>query len=268
MEKVFISVIMGAFNSDPDKLLIAVNSILKQTYDNFELIICDDCSTDEKTAICLKQLAQKDDRVVLLHNFINMGLAQSLNNCIKVAKGKYIARMDDDDYSHPDRFEKQVGFLNNHPEIGLVGCAINLFDDNGIWGSVKNVERPQKEDFLFATPFTHPTIMVKKEAYLKVNGYCAEKRTKRTEDYDLFMRLYSEGIKGFNLQDCLFDYRMDSNGYKKQKFRYRIDEAVIKYRGFKKMGLLPRGYIYLIKPIVSGLIPGSIKSRLYKKRFK
>lgn len=266
-ENIKVSVIMGVYNSNPVLLSEAIESILNQTYKNFEFIICDDCSNLESVSEILVKYKRLDPRIKLIRNSQNSGLACSLNNCLENVTGEYVARMDDDDFSHPDRFEKQVEFLNTHPDYDLVGCAINMIDDSGIWGKVYNKECPQKEDFLFATPFTHPTIMVRVEAYRAVNGYSATSRTKRTEDYDMFMRMYAQGIKGFNIQEILFDYRMDSNGYKKQKFKYRVDEMVIKYRGFKALGLFPKGYIFLFKPIISGLIPQNLKASIHKLRF-
>lgn len=263
----FISVIMGVYNSKPERLELAVGSILNQTYSNFELIICNDCSTNNDTINCLKELQRRDKRIKVINNDINAGLAKSLNNCLKIAKGEYIARMDDDDISHIDRFEKQVYFLNTYQQYDFVGCAIRLFDENGYWGTCVNKEKPQKKDFLFGTPFTHPTIMVRSEAYIKAEGYDVNNYTRRTEDYDLFMRMYALGMKGYNLSEILFDYRMDDSGYKKQKFKYRIDEMIIKYKGFKSLKLFPRGYVYLIKPIISGLIPNGIKKKLYQKRY-
>lgn len=266
-ENIRVSVIMGVYNSNVAQLSKAIESILNQSYGNFEFIICDDCSSKKEVKETLIKFQKLDNRIRLIRNNHNSGLASSLNNCLKISSGEYIARMDDDDFSHPDRFEKQVDFLNTHPDYDLVGCAVNMIDDSGIWGKVYNKECPQKEDFMFATPFTHPTIMVRAEAYRAVNGYSVTSRTKRTEDYDMFMRMYAKDIKGFNIQEILFDYRMDSSGYKKQKFKYRIDELVIKYRGFKALGLFPKGYVFLFKPLISGLVPQKVKSFIHKMRF-
>lgn len=267
MKENLISVIMGAYNSDPARLRLAVESILDQSYEYFEFIICDDCTTSKNTIDELKAIEKLDKRIILLHNSKNEGLAHSLNNCLQIANGEFVARMDDDDISHFNRFEKQISYLKTHPSIDFVGCGINLINNEGVWGSLFNKKMPTKEDFLFATPFTHPTIMVRKKVYDEVNGYSVEKRTKRTEDYDLFMRMYAKGFQGDNIQEILFDYCLDENGYRKQKFRYRIDEVVIKHRGFKRLGLLPKGYLYLLKPLISGILPQKVKKLIFKRRF-
>lgn len=263
-----VSVIMGVYNSNEEYLISAIDSILAQTYKNLELIICNDCSTNESINQILLSYEKKDCRVKIIQNKTNSGLAYTLNHCLENVKGEYIGRMDDDDISHTDRIEKEVKFLNDNPDYGLVGCNVNIFSNDGVWGHSHNSENVRKEDLLYGAPFLHPTILVRREAYERVNGYRVEKITKRTEDYDLFMRMYANGIIGYNLQEILFDYRMDLNGYKKQKFRYRIDEAVIKYHGFKQLGLLPIGYVYIIKPIISGLIPAKVKMLINRKRFK
>ena len=258
---------MGVYNSDSEQLSNAIESILNQTFQNFEFIICNDCSSKLEVMEVLSKYKSIDSRIKLISNPQNSGLAASLNHCLKYAKGEYIARMDDDDISHLDRFEKQVAFLDEHLEFAIIGCAINIFQNDEIWGYTINKEVPQVTDFLFSTPFTHPTVMIRRNALLDVDGYGVEKITKRTEDYDLFMRMYDKGYLGYNLQEVLFDYRMDRNGYKKQKFKYRLDEAVVRYRGFKKLGLLPKGTLYILKPILSGIVPISIKKWIHKNRY-
>lgn len=267
-ENIKVSVIMGVYNTSIELLEKSINSVLKQTHRNLEFIICNDCSTNEKITEILKEYSLRDKRVLVINNNKNMGLAYSLNHCLKKAKGEYIARQDDDDISKKDRLDKEINFLEKNLDYSLVGTAVTLIDNHGIWGKVINKRRPQKNDFLFGTPFTHPTILVRKKAYNAVNGYSVNKWTSRTEDYDLFMKIYSKGMIGYNLQEQLYYYRMDNNYYKKQKFKYRIDEIKVKYKGFKSLGLFPKGYMYMLKPIVSGMFPGWLKAKLYKKRFK
>lgn len=109
-----ISVIMGVYNLSP-RYKEAIKSILDQTFSNFEFIICDDKSTDNTLQV-LKEIAKKDNRIKIISNKQNMGLGASLNHCLKFARGKYIARMDDDDFSNKDRFQIEFDFLEKHPE--------------------------------------------------------------------------------------------------------------------------------------------------------
>lgn len=250
-----VSVLMGIYNTRNEKILeTSLKSILNQTFSDFELIICDDGSTND----CLmwaKRICNNDNRVKFLKNESNKGLAYTLNKCLEVAEGEYIARMDDDDKSHLDRFKKQVDFLDNNPDIDLVGSNMNLFDDKGIWGERKYKEYPKAEDFLYRVAIAHPTIMCRKKSIKDVGGYRDLKKTLRVEDYDLFMRMFANGSKIYNFQEPIFDYREDGIGSKKKKYKYRLNEAKVRYEGFKALGLLPKGFIYVVKPFIAGVIP-------------
>ena len=127
-----VSIIMGVYNGSL-KMDVSINSIIAQTYKDWEFIICDDGSKDDSFSK-LQEYASKDARIVIVKNEQNSGLAKTLNNCLSVAKGQYIARMDDDDYSHPDRLEKEVAFLDEHPEYAIVATGRNMVDENGLWG--------------------------------------------------------------------------------------------------------------------------------------
>lgn len=268
MESVKVSVIMGIYNlprGQKEVLDIAVNSILNQTFENFEFIICDDGSTDETYKI-LENYARKDNRILLIKNDKNRGLTYSLNHCLEYARGEYIARMDSDDYSHLDRFEKQVEFLEKNEEYGLCGSNMNLFNDDGIWGIRKYKEVPNKKDFLYRVATPHPTIMARRSAYKLVNNYRDVKSTVRVEDYDLFMRMFAAGVKMYNFQNPIFDYREDAEGAKKKKAKYRINEMKVRFYGFRKLKLMPIGLIYCLKPIVAIFVPQKFIKRFQIKK--
>lgn len=256
METNKVSVIMGIYNSRSKEVLEkSLKSILNQTYSNFELIICNDGSTND----CMKwakEICDEDKRVKFIENDKNYGLAYTLNHCLKEADGEYIARMDDDDCSHIDRFEKQINFLQNNKEYSLVGSVMNLFDDNGIWGKRNYKEYVKKEDFLYRVAVAHPTIFARREAYDIVGGYRDIKHTYRVEDYDCFMRMFARGVKMYNFQEPLLDYREDAFGAKKKKYKYRLNEIYVRYNGFKELKLINiKNFIYIIKPLIAGLIP-------------
>ena len=172
-----ISVIMGVHNGEKT-LPRAIDSILNQTFADFELIICDDCSTDATIKV-IKSYTEKDNRVILTRNESNCGLASSLNNCINISKGEYIARMDDDDISHADRFEKQNNFLDKHQEYAIVGTCRNTFDNAGIWNTYGQGGELTKEDIIKCNIFTHPTVMMRKEALVSAGMYTVCERTMR-----------------------------------------------------------------------------------------
>lgn len=259
MKKPMISVIMGVFNQwDEEELQASVNSILHQTYGNFEFIIWDDGSHPDAARL-LQELPAKDERIVLAGKEENRGLAYSLNECIRLAKGKYIARMDADDIALPMRFEKQVEFLETHPQFGWCGTNTLLFDENGIWGSRSMPEIPTMKDYFHYSPYVHPSVMFRAELFDENLGYLDSQETLRCEDYEIFMNLIQRGQKGYNLQEPLFSYRETRESYKKRKAKFRINEARIRYRNYKKMGkLFPVGWIYVCRPLLAILVPSGI----------
>lgn len=266
-----ISVIMGAYNC-ADTLPQTLDSLIGQTFKDFVCYICEDGSGD-KTLDVIKEYAAKDSRFILLQNEHNMGLSHCLNKGINASTTKYIARMDGDDIAEPDRFEKQFNFLEQNQDIDFCGGAIRYFDSNGFWGNHIYPERPEPKDYLFTSPFCHPTVMYRKDSLLKMKGsdgtfYSESKKIGRSEDYDLFMRMQAAGLKAYNFQDYLLQYREDANAFAKRKFKYAIIEARVRYRGFKALKLLPKGFIYVIKPVIVSLVPKTIRRALHKKQYK
>lgn len=253
-----ISVIMGIYNIPSKEILKkSIDSILNQTYKNIEFIIVDDGSKND-TYLWAKDLTKNDERVLLKRNDENLGLTKTLNIALNCATGKYVARMDGDDYCELDRLEKQLKVLKREPNINLVACNMNLFDDTGIFGEKKSNEYITKYDFLFTSPLHHPTILTYKWCFDRVDGYKEKWYTNRNEDYDIFMRMYAANIKMKVMQEKLYYYREDSVCYSKRKYRYRMCEFVVRLKGFYRLKLYPKAIPYTIKPIVVGLIPQKI----------
>lgn len=264
-----VSVIMGVYNQRNKQILLeAVNSILQQTLSNFEFIIYDDGS-DEAAAEYIKELVSLDERIILIGKEDNHGLAFSLNECIRAARGKYIARMDADDISVSTRFEKQAAFLDQHPEYMWCGSNAYLFDDQGIWGERTMPIIPRMEDFLKFSPYIHPSVMYRAEIFERMDGYDESSQTLRCEDYEIFMRFQQAGYQGYNIQENLFQYREDQTSFQRRSMTARINEAKIRYRNFKKMGLLfPLGWVYAVRPIVGGILPYKLLMWLKRKEAK
>ncbi|XOK60442.1 glycosyltransferase family 2 protein [Paenibacillus elgii] len=263
-----VSVIMCVFNTNVEQILQkSIHSILSQTFTDFEFIICDDGSTDGTYEI-LKEICKCDDRIKLIRNEVNMTAAVARNRCISICESEYIAIMDADDCSSHNRLKQQVDFLEQHQEYDFVGCGAELFDENGVWGQRFYNDFPDSEDFLFVLPFVHASVMFRKNALESVGGYRIAKETVRNEDYDLFMRLYVQGNRGANLPDKLYFVREDKAAYNRRKYRYRINELLVRYKGFKALGLMPSGWLYVVKPIIVGMIPHNILNRLKKYYYK
>ena len=199
-----VSVVMSVYNGEK-YLKKAINSILQQSYQNFEFIIIDDGSTD-KTSEILKSF--KDFRIKVIRNIENIGLTKSLNKGIKAAKGQYIARMDADDISLPHRLEIQIGFLEKHSDFALVGSSYYQIDDFGkivayIKVLTENLEI--RAGLLQQNWFGHGSVMMRKSAFVKCKGYNEE--FEYAQDYDLWLRL-SEYFKVANIEEPLYCWRL------------------------------------------------------------
>ena len=263
MEKL-VSIIMGVYNCEKT-VRDAIESIIKQTYANWELIICDNNSTDNTFEI-VKEFQEKDNRIVVVKNEKNLGLAYSLNRCISLSKGEYIARMDSDDICMENRLAEEVCFLNNNPEFAVCGSAVIIFDDLGQYGVRFAKELPLKEDLLHGVPFLHPTIMIRSEVIKKLGGYIASKSASRAEDLNLWFRFYAAGFKGYNLKKPLYYYREGLKDYKKKTLKAAIKTRKVFLEGYKMIGIKGLKKIYAFKPILSALIPNRIAMRRHRRK--
>lgn len=262
-----ISVIMGIYNCD--KFLDdAIKCVFNQTYSDWELIMCDDGSSDQTYEIAKKYEYAFPHKVKVLKNKTNKGLNYTLNKCLKEAKGEYIARMDGDDLCSTKRFEKEVEVLENRKDISIVSTQMEYFDENGVWGICRYKENPNKKDFLRGSQFCHAASMVRKEALDKVNGYTVDNRLLRVEDYHLWVKMYAAGYKGYNIQEPLYQMRDDKNAYRRRKLKYRINEMYVKFLLIKKFNLPAYSYLLAIKPIIVGLLPSRVYSFLHQIRLK
>ncbi len=249
-----ISVIMAVYNAE-DTLSEAIDSILNQSYNNFEFIICDDASTDGSYKI-LEDYAKKDQRIILIQNEVNSRLSFSLNHCLKYATGEYVARMDADDISTPDRFQKEIDFLKNNPDIDLVGTAMERFNEEGAIDIVSKPEKLDKHYMKKGIPFNHATIMTYKRVYDKLEGYTVSERTKRAQDFDLWFRFFAAGFNGANLGEALYLVREDAAAIRRRTFKVRWNGIKTRYIGYKMLGFPIRLMIIpsLIE-ILKGLVP-------------
>lgn len=258
-----ISIIMGAYNCEAT-IAKSIESIINQSFVDWEFIICDDGSIDNSYNIA-KYYEKKDSRIKVIKNDINKGLAYSLNRCIDISCGEYIARQDSDDYSHERRLEEELNFLKKNNEYGFVSTGAYLFDNDGIWGE-RNTKSysPTKIELAKTNVFIHPTILAKKEIINSVKNYSVEKYTYRTEDYDLWFKIYSKNIKGYIMSDKLHYFREDRNSFSRKKFKYRLDEVKVRLNGYRNMNIEKKYYVLAFKPILIGIIPKNIL-RLYHR---
>lgn len=259
-----ISVLMGVYNC-ASTLEQAVEAIQAQTYQNWELILCDDGSTDDTYQVA-QALAQKDSRIMLIQNEHNCGLNITLNRCLSLATGEYIARMDGDDDCVPERFEKQLRFLESHPEFDIVSSPMILFDETGEWGRTMAKEYPQPEDVVTGSPICHAPVMMRKVCIDAVNGYTEDTRMLRVEDVNLWIKLYAAGYRCYNIQEPLYRMRNDQNALNRRKYKYRVNSVYVRLQGCKILHLGPKCYIKAVKPMIIGLVPAKLRQWIRKKQ--
>lgn len=219
-----ISVVMPVYNTKTKYLKESIQSILNQTFTDFEFIIINDGST--KSNVVKTILSFDDPRIKFINNNKNIGIAETLNNSFKISQGKYIARMDSDDISLPKRFEMQIKFMQNNPECGLLGGGFEYFGKkNGISINPKTVKTI---DLLYGCFISHPTVMIRKELVNKYNIQY-DKNYDLCEDYELWSRIASQ-IKICNLQKVIVKYRWHTQNVsvKKNKEQYEQMDLVKK----------------------------------------
>ncbi|MBE6138497.1 MAG: glycosyltransferase [Firmicutes bacterium] len=266
-EQTLVSIIMGIYNCG-NYLESSIESIINQTYNNWELIMCDDGSKDNTLKIAQKYEKQYPKKIKVIKNKQNMGLNYTLNHCLEYASGDYIARQDGDDISLPERLEKEMEFLQQHPEYSLVSSNMIFFDENGDWGESKNFGEVKKENFIKGSPICHAPCIMKREALLSVGGYSVDSKLLRVEDYHLWFKFYINGYKCYNLSESLYKMRDDSNAFKRRNFKNRINETRLKLWGFRKIKISLKDYIWAFKPIMLFLLPRKIYEMLHKNNMK
>ena len=212
-----VSVLMGIYNCE-STLDDAILSIVNQTYQNWELIICDDGSTDRSLDIARKW-KKKEPRIILLKNSNNQGLNKTLNHCLCRATGEYIARMDGDDVCVPERFEKQVQYLEGQSDYAIVSSEMYFFDEDGVWGKNNKDLYPSIEQVVCGTPICHAPVMMRKECMDYVQGYTEDVHMLRVEDTNLWIKLYAAGYRCCNILEPLYGMRNDKNAVNRRKYR-------------------------------------------------
>lgn len=225
MREPSVSIILVAFNEPKYLIEKAINSIIAQTYSDFEFLIIDE-SFKKETINLIKEKASNDKRIKILKTDKFGFFSNSLNRGLKEAKGKFIARMDPDDISYKSRIELQVKFLEENPKYSVVGSAMEIIDKNGNHVSYRKYP---KSSFnlriwtLLRNPLAHPTVMVRRSIIDK--GFLYDETFPKAEDLELWLRLINKGFKIYNLDSFLLKYRIIGNPSDKrfgENFKYNF----------------------------------------------
>lgn len=215
-----ISVVMAVYNGEP-YIKETVLSILNQSFGDFEFIIVDDSSTDDTATIVA---SFKDPRIVLINNEMNMGSSRAGNVGIDKARAKYIARIDADDLSDPERFQKQYAYLETHTDIAILGSSFNIIGEDTIKKLAKEPEEIAIKLFLGQNCIAHSSVMMRKEVFDKY-GFHYNPDNPVSQDYELWVDV-SNQLKIANLPDILMKYRVHDNQISNKRFNEQQEHAI------------------------------------------
>lgn len=232
-----VSVVMACYNSQRF-LVLALESILKQNFFDFEFLIVNDASIDQSPQI-LRQYATKDQRLKIITNSENLGLTKSLNKALALAKGKYIARMDDDDISLPSRFQKQFQFMEQNKDVALCGTMGFIINEKGERVGQKNLAvspRAIKKKLLFNNQLLHSSWFLRRAILDEVGFY--DESFKKAQDYEFILRL-AQNHKIENLPEHLIEWRRRPGSLsfadkKQQKYALKARWLAIAKYGYPK----------------------------------
>ncbi len=259
-----VSVLIGIYNC-ASTLVEALDSLYAQTFRDFKIILCEDGSSDDTYQVAA-DYAAKHDNIVLLKNEQNMGLNYTLNRCLEYADTEYVARMDGDDISLPERFEKEIRFLDEHPEYAVVSGPMIYFDEKGDFRTGRGSGEVKKEHFVHGTPICHAPCMARTEVIKAVGGYSVDDKLLRVEDYHLWFKVFAAGYKLYSLKAPIYKMRDDRNAKMRRNWKNRRNEAYVKHVGFKMIGLPWWMQIYCLRPILIHFMPSFIYNYFHSRK--
>lgn len=254
MDRPLVSVVMATFNEPEVYITAAIQSILNQSYTNWEFIIADD-STRKETIKAIDTFAEADSRIILIRKAKRMGFVEALNEGLKIAHGKYIARMDGDDVSLEDRLQCQVDYMEQYPNVDILGGAMSIIDKNGKITSSRRYPIKGLRLHLWAivrNPLAHPTVMFRNT--ILDAGLFYDMEQKKAEDIEFWLRLKRKGFRLENMSRKLLNYRVEGDlALKRTKeqwmFNYKARLRNFSYRFplFSMASIIVSG-IYVIIP--------------------
>jgi glycosyltransferase involved in cell wall biosynthesis len=248
-------------------LKIAVNSMINQSYPPAEIVIVEDGPLSDELYRALEDFEKVYPLIRRIPINTNRGLGLALAEGVKQCKNEWIARMDTDDYSKPERIEKQIKFLLSHPEVDIIGCSVCEFENEiDRLSTYRKTPERHEEIVKFSkkrTPFVHPTVLLKKSKVLQCGNY---RNRKYVEDYDLFIRLLINGSIGYNISDSLVYVRTNPYvyarrggiAYLKNMLSFNLEYYILKWFNFRQF-IFRSG-----ANIVVSLLPNVLRNLTYK----
>ena len=265
-----ISVLMSVYNETEEYVHLAINSILNQTYSEIQFIVVLDNPDNDPLKKLLQYYAGIDSRILLLINEVNIGLTRSLNRALQYADGNFIARMDADDISEFDRFERQIEYLLKN-KLDFIGGETRWIDETGsVIKEKSNASMPSdclEEWLMYEDCLAHPTWLVKKEVFDMLNGY---KEIRACEDYNFVLRARNKKVKFGICDSIVLNYRINSNGISKNNVLRQVlssyymqkridminelnDEDIQKYLEDRRLDCYSQRYIDSMEILKTGI---------------
>jgi glycosyltransferase involved in cell wall biosynthesis len=266
------SVLISVYKKEnPEFLKESLQSIFSQTLLADEVILVQDGPLTEELDSVINEFRQKEPKLKIVKLPQNMGLGFALNKGLKFCNNEYIARMDSDDICFPERFEKQISYLQTHPDIDVIGCWTQEFHldihGNKVITSLKRFPHSIWENFKYCTkrcPVEHPAVIFKKKSVIDAGGY---QSCYLFEDYHLWARMFVNGAKFYNIQEPLLYFRMSNDSFKRRGgFKYAINEYHA-LKTFRDIGFFSTKEFYfaLITRFPIRIMPNCIRKFIYTR---
>ena len=247
-----VSILIPSFNEAPATIRESLDAIKAQIFQDYECLVIDE-STDPVKAMAIQDECANDPRFRYLHPDYRLGLAGSLNLGLGLARGAFLARCDADDISLPDRLDLQVQYLDNHPEVGVLGGAMEIIDDNGCTTGLRAYPLRHEDiesSMMLTNAMAHPTVMFRRDLPERYGAY--DPAFKFSEDLELWLRWLNAGVRFANLPDTLLKYRQQVTSRHSDNWRFNL---MARKRHYNKRRLLLR---------TAGIVGVAVWSRIPK----
>lgn len=259
------TILMSVYNGEKStNLNDCFKSLESQTRMAEQLVLVEDGPLSSE----LNEVIDRYRKVLKINSIklpVNIGLAGALNEGLKYCAHNFVARMDSDDIARPDRFEKQLSFLEVNPHVSIIGSAVKIFEqkiDNIIGERCVPSENDEIYRLLWTCPINHPTVVFKRDEIVSIGGYSSILR--RRQDYELWFRCAQNGLKFHNLQSCLLYWR--SPAFKsKNSFRDNVDQLLVGLRGAKLLRLPSVAYLGVFYPFLLWFFPLNMQKKIRNK---
>lgn len=260
--EVSVSVVMCEYNTAPERLRIAIESIVAQSFTDFEFLIVDD-----GTATDLRQVVRGfgDDRVRVVDNGGHRGFAAALNRAVAESRADYVVRIDTDDWVEPTYIARLFEYITTHPEYDVVSAQAEEFsDDEPPRLLVVPGEKTATSVMRGSTP-VHAASILRRSALLRVGGY---PEYQRAEDLALWCELLIAGSRLYVIPQVLYHHRVEPSDFDKRRLRYRGGEIRVRLHYYPLLGAGPREYMRIMQSILGGVLPRALIRKLHSARYR